>query len=227
MPESKRAAGKPISDVARPGKTPPAGTSKPVIITNRPVLKDPMVIENNKSPDDNSTSSKSSTDVKLQPTTAPLLEPDASKTEDAPATETVVHHEKILAKSSTAPTVEEAKSETEPDTAGQSAEKEVPKPDETADSENSDIPSPQQTDKAAIDNERAKQAEHEAAIQKLVESKQYFLPINSVEKRRTKRFVALGILVSLLLAITWVDVALDAGLIKLHGVQPVTHFFST
>jgi archaellum component FlaD/FlaE len=78
-----------------------------------------------------------------------------------------------------------------------------------------------------IDAEAEAQAKHDAAIQQLVDSKQYFLPINAVEKRRTKRVVVLGIVLSIILALAWVDVALDAGLIHIAGVKPVTHFFSS
>jgi hypothetical protein len=69
-------------------------------------------------------------------------------------------------------------------------------------------------------------AKQDAALEKLVESKQYFLPINALEKRRTKRFVVLGVVLALVLAAAWADIALDAGLITIHGIKPVTHFFS-
>jgi hypothetical protein len=72
----------------------------------------------------------------------------------------------------------------------------------------------------------SERAEYEAKLQKAYDSKQYFLPINSLEQRRTARFVTLGVALSLLLAIIWVDIALDASLIKLGDVKPVTHFFS-
>jgi hypothetical protein len=74
--------------------------------------------------------------------------------------------------------------------------------------------------------EADKQAEHDAAIQKLIVDKQFVLPINSVEKRKTKRFIILGVGLSLVLAVAWADVALDAGIIHLGSVKPVTHFFS-
>jgi hypothetical protein len=84
------------------------------------------------------------------------------------------------------------------------------------------------TDKAADDKQQAAElAKHEAATQKLIESEQYFLPINSVEKRKARRFVVLGIVLALLLAIAWADIALDAGLIHIHGVKAFTHFFSS
>jgi hypothetical protein len=38
--------------------------------------------------------------------------------------------------------------------------------------------------------------------------------------------VLLGIVLAVVLAVAWVDVALDAGLIQLGSVKPVTHFFS-
>jgi hypothetical protein len=76
------------------------------------------------------------------------------------------------------------------------------------------------------DDEVEKVAIREAAIHKLADSRTYFLKINSVEKQRTKRFVILGIVVSILLALAWVDIALDAGIIKLGGLKPVTHLFS-
>jgi outer membrane biosynthesis protein TonB len=111
-----------------------------------------------------------------------------------------------------------------------------PEPVAEADTKKEPEPGPDKEDKAEIktkdqaaaeiEDEAAKQAEHDANIQKIVDSKKYFLPINSVEKRRSARFVALGIVLSLLLAVAWVDVALDAGLIHLGNVKPVTHFFS-
>lgn len=65
----------------------------------------------------------------------------------------------------------------------------------------------------------------EASLQKLIDSKKYELPIETVENRRSKRVVALGIVLSIILALAWVDVALDAGLINISGVKPLTHFF--
>jgi hypothetical protein len=42
--KSKKSTPK-LFDIAKPGKSTPSSTSRPVIITNRPVLKDPMVIK--------------------------------------------------------------------------------------------------------------------------------------------------------------------------------------
>lgn len=73
--------------------------------------------------------------------------------------------------------------------------------------------------------EAEKEAAMEASVQKLIESKKYELPINSVEKRRSRRVVALGIVLSIILALAWLNVALDANLINIKGINPVTDFF--
>jgi hypothetical protein len=61
----------------------------------------------------------------------------------------------------------------------------------------------------------------------LVASGEYFLPISTVEKRRSRNFVASGVILSVLLLVLWVDIALDAGIIDLGGLKPLTHFFSS
>jgi hypothetical protein len=77
-----------------------------------------------------------------------------------------------------------------------------------------------------INAEAEVRAKHDEAVQKLVDSKQYFLPINAVEKRKTKHFLILGVVLSVLLLLAWGDIALDAGLVQVPGVKPFTHFFS-
>lgn len=74
--------------------------------------------------------------------------------------------------------------------------------------------------------ELAAQEKHDAEIQKLIDSRTYVLPIKTVEQRRSKKVVIFGVVFSLLLVIAWVDIALDAGLIEISGIRPVTHFFS-
>lgn len=74
----------------------------------------------------------------------------------------------------------------------------------------------------AINEEQAKA---DAELQKLIDSKKYFLPINTLENRRSQRFVAIGILLSLIMIVAWADIALDAGLISIDGVKALTNFF--
>ncbi len=76
------------------------------------------------------------------------------------------------------------------------------------------------------DAQAAERAKHDAAIQKLIDSRKYELPINATEKSKSKHFVALGVILTILLVVVWADIALDAGLIHLGGLHSVTHFFS-
>lgn len=171
-----------IKDVAAPGETAPDDSAKPIIVTNRPIMKDTMVKE--ESPDGESpqkpTLSRSTREAVIQPVSQPK-----PKEEPTPE-ETVSDEPKESAKK--APTADEAE--------------------------------------AAEKAEAQKQAEHDTAIQKLVDSKKYELPINAVEKRRSKRVVILGLVLSILLLLAWADIALDAGIVHISGVKPVTHFFS-
>jgi cytoskeletal protein RodZ len=198
----KSTTAKPIIDVEHPGKSAPADTSRS-IITHRPILKDPMMIDENASTDSekkNEPKLISSSNIRLQPGNTVIEDKTPVKTETEAKPEPVPEPPPE-------PEVE-VKADPEPD-AEEKVETETKKQAE-----------------AEVEDEAAKQAEHEVNIQKVVDSKKYFLPINSVEKRRSARFVALGIVLSLLLAMAWVDVALDAGLIHLGGVKPLTHFFS-
>lgn len=80
-------------------------------------------------------------------------------------------------------------------------------------------------DKAAARLEADARAQDE--IDTLVDKKSYFLPINSIEKRRSKRIFVFGIILILVLAAVWIDIALDARFITIDGLQPVTHLFSS
>ena len=173
-----------VSDVTPADKVASATSARPIIVTNRPIMKDPMMVDaDKKDPDDG---------LKAKPL-KPVLKPDLPEPEKTEAE-----------------TPEPEPKETPDD------------PEQPAEGDKPAKPTPAETEEA----DAAKRAEHDKAVQKLVDDKQFFLPINAVEKRRSRRFVLLGVLLSLVLAIAWVDVALDAGLIQIGNVKPVTHFFS-
>lgn len=201
---------KPIADVAHPNKSAPSSNSKSVIITHGPRIQDPMVNA-----------------IPPRPLTAPLISStDTGKTE-LKIPEPVVAEETDKAETKLVPTrhtklplkplpvVEDKEIVSEPEeaTPEESAPDDMPTKDITEEVNND-----------AIDGEKAKA---EAALQKLVESKQYFLPINTLEKRRSRQFVVISIILSLVMIIAWFDIALDAGLITIDGVKPLTHLFTT
>jgi hypothetical protein len=218
-----------IMDVAHPGKSAPSSTSKPVIVTNRPLMKDPMMAE---SPEKDSSEVKiigTPGKIKIQPLTAPVVEEADStpetvevKTPNKPAPEPappeVATEDKSAEESKPADVTDD-----QPVAEKKTGEKtDTPEPEEAAEDKPDAEKAPDEIDAKAAEEA----AKHQAAIQALTDSKKYYLPVNSIEKRRTKRVIALGIVLSVLLALAWADIALDAGLIQISGVKPVTHFFS-
>lgn len=83
---------------------------------------------------------------------------------------------------------------------------------------------------APLEDEKLKAAEaiakeREAEVEKIIESQQFFLPINAVERRKTKRHLLVALLIMVVLGIAWADLALDAGILQIDGVKAPTDFF--
>ncbi|MEO8105007.1 MAG: hypothetical protein ABI602_01590 [Candidatus Saccharibacteria bacterium] len=239
-----------VFDVARPNKSRPSATAKPVIVTNRPLLHDPMV--------NASLADEPSATAPLVATLPSKLtiQPPSSSAEQTPPPEasTAIMTEAPLKESwpeGSSP-INELVEQNRAEAAAADPEIVVDEPliepaeaaDESTMSEPIPVESPPAplksganpivdapkdgalvTDKDVADHEDDVD-ENKEKIQKLVLDKRYFLPINSQEKRRTERFVVLGIVLILLLAAAWLDIALDAGLVHIDGLKPLTHLFS-
>ncbi|MGH7240810.1 MAG: hypothetical protein ACREGB_00770 [Candidatus Saccharimonadales bacterium] len=184
-----------VFDVAKPGKTAPPLTSKPVIVTNRQVLKDPMVVDeepvkqSEAEPPKPVVETPSATKVKIEPLSKPEdLKPQTDEESEAP-------------KEADEATVDEDETDTGRDTI------------KNANTEEQEL-----LDKKA--------AEHQANLEKIALAKTYYLPINQVERRRSKHITVAGAVLIILLGLVWADVALDAGLVTIPGVKAPTHFFS-
>lgn len=256
-------------DIAKPGtlKTAAAASARPVIVTNRVVIQDPMVKTDDKEvkpkPAD---SAEPTSPIRSKIVIKPISDP--SEATDQPATEksdekTEAAKEGLLDipldPSLTVDTDGEAADEPVAEQAPQPAEN-VPATEEPASEASSEAAEPdepaadddgQKKDKtdstetaesssdeseAAADNPlnpdkkaaaaEAASAKEQEELNRLIDDKEYFLPINSVERRRTRVVAVVGVLVIMVLAAAWVNVALDAGFIEIPGVQPLTHFFN-
>lgn len=181
---SKKTA--PIADVEHPGKTAASPTSKPVIVSNRPIIKDPMVVEDSADKQPELPARKTSTKPKLQPLTPP-------SEHEEPQSDTSQDENEVV--------------------------NEAPEPP------NAEAKNSKKTVEESEELEAKRKAERAANLQKIANAKTYYLPINSVEKRKTKRFVALGVLLSILLIMIWINIVLDAELMQIDGITPVTSFF--
>lgn len=206
-----------VFDVAKPGKSVPSSSAKPIIVTNRPVLKDPMVVEEDGEVSASAADSESARSPSL-PSAKVHIEPLSSQKSDAD--------------DASAPPPEESDKAEEPAAEGgdevKKDEKTTAEPDLSEVDDGAAEPSAKNIAKKAEEDEEAelkKAAERAEELDKLAESRKFYLPINQVEKRRTKRYVLLGVVFIVILGLAWADVALDAGIITIPGVKAPTHFF--
>lgn len=194
-----------VFDVAKPGKSEPTASSKPIIVTNRPVLKDPMVVG------DEQPTAVEGENLPVS-STAPLAPPSATRI----TLEPIRHDEQAGAKSGEA----EPKSNDADDV-------EAAKPSEQQnDTDDEELPAGKPKTTTEDDEKAAQQAAQRAEeLTKLAESQKYYLPINQIEKRRNKRYAVAGALLIVVLILVWADVALDAGIVTIPGIKAPTHFF--
>lgn len=214
---------KPIRDVAQPGTSAPDDTSKAIIV-HRPMLQDPMVAPAPaaapKTVDEGSTAEPDAAPTaKAAPLKSPADKPQLQPPAAAPIPEGPAAQEPA---SSSPGAPAEADTPDTPDVPHTPQTPHISSDTDTGEAEIAIKPG----DVAAVEAEDAAREQREAAVQQLIDSKKYVLPIKTVEQRRSRRFIMLGTLLALALALAWLNIALDAGLIQLGGLQPLTHFFS-
>lgn len=225
---AKPAVAKKIVDVARPNKSAPSETSKPVIISHRPLMRDPMMA-------------------------APAGDPSTRVALPEPVTTAVptsVKRERLIIPPSAAATaslvIAGANGPLLP-TAAFTINKSAPKPQPTAETvKSTPAVAPAETvatptlDVDTIDAEKsepltpvaaeaqaeAKLEKRQQALAKLVADETYFLPVDSVGQKRAQRMTIVGVVLILVLGAAWFNIALDANLITIDGVEAPTNFFS-
>ncbi|MGH7142335.1 MAG: hypothetical protein ACREF5_02600 [Candidatus Saccharimonadales bacterium] len=247
-----------VIDVTEPGKSEPSTSSRAIIVTNRPIMKqDPMVMPNETAQDDVLKSSNMAT--KIEPleskpgtktaTIAPSLPKKIADTKrNEEATDDATDKGKVIsvAINKPAPPDEKLEKVVPTEEVTEPVSKDEPKPEiepviektpetttEVAPAE--DIDNKTESDKERIEpNKVVDEAEKKeeaakiaklAELEKIIDSKKYFLPINSVEHRKDTRQAISVLILVILLALVWLDLILDAGLIRLGGIHAVTNFF--
>jgi hypothetical protein len=173
-----------------------------------------------------------------QPESAPILgetgdqgdEPEDSDVADDFDHAQAAKPDEISSKLAKPEAVEEADSsievETEPtkSKSSESHESEAKKTENTEDAGSETAALQTKSDKEAALLEADAKAQDE--LDTLVGQKTYFLPINAVEQRRSRHVLIFGIILILILAVAWLNIALDAGFVDIPGVRPLTHLFS-
>ena len=184
-------------DVSRPGKVPPSSTSRPTLVTNRIMLKDPMVTED-----------QAAAEAPVKPTNEKV----AGETIIAPPDK----KEAAPAKPEEKPEAKADNTETKPE--------EAKKPEPSSPEVDESVTTRSETEKKA-EKELADAAAKQEAFEKIITDKTYVLPIHErgdPKSSSTKMLVV--ILVLLVLAVVAADLLLDAGIVK-STVRPATDFF--
>ncbi len=214
-----------------PGNPKADPTARPIIVRSGPMMRDPSIIDQGNSEEDMPKSEEGMISQAKTITIKPISDDDTPKesnsetkltppqtqieSSDQPKPDEEVKENESLAADAPAPETTKEE-ETKPEApASKAPEEETPVNDTPSD--------------ASLKRQELKQEEvdkeHLKKLDQLVESERYFLPINMREKRQNRRVILIGVLICIVLAIVWVDVALDAGLISNSLHLPHTHFF--
>lgn len=188
-------------DVAKPGESAPDISARPVLVTHRPIVQDPMVKDEKTSDDpaDAKLDTLAHSQKVIQPVSAEVAEAQTEKPAE-PAAETSAEPEKSAQESSPPENAEAA-----------TASSETAVVEAVADQATED----KKKENKLSDEEKAKQA----AVQKLVDEKKYFVPIGQVGRRRNRRVLVAAAVVLVLLAGAYL--AVDADVVDVNINLPV------
>lgn len=207
-------------DVAKPGKTPPSATSRPIIISHGDMIKkDPMVREQESAePSEEAVKGKGHGETVIKP----LSEKATAGEEVVAESEAKVPEEK---------TEEPKESEEEPEEKIleiEALETDSPVNDdayEAGEKEDQDDDEPEKDEKAAANLEDQKQQDKLAAkikdAENSVQSKEFFVPIGQVSRRRSKIRTLFLLMLLIIVGAACLNFAVDAGVIEI-GVEPFT-----
>ena len=220
----------------------------PMVVSDGPVERDVEDTPSGDVPKANVDRTVNQEGVTIMPPTAPGLPKSAKKAEtdstddQAEPADTATDAATDTSEPKTSETKEETREDESPETPAEETKEDKPKAPATekelaskaddgeekpaSGSDDEQLSPNKVLDEAAkkLEEEKAaKAAEHE----KIIESKKYFLPINSVERRRNTHRAILFLVLCIVFALIWLDLALDAGILKIGSLHPLTHFFNS
>lgn len=205
-------------DVAKPGKSTPDTSARPVLITHRPMVQDPMV-KDDKKPEDEAADKPVEVKKDLGGHGDKVIQPISDETSAEDKTDAGPEVDASPEPGS------DSSSDVDPDPTPESEQASPEKtPEEKA-----------QAEEAAIVDATAEQAEagkkkpegelspeekaKQEALQKLITDKKYFVPIGQVSHRRNQRMLIIVVVV--LLIIIGGYFAIDAGLVSTPITLPL------
>lgn len=236
-----------IDDVKQPGEALPSATSRPILVsdhTDAPAA-DPMLASSGSGTDGREESSAPLTHTAktIVPLTAPTVTsaahvvPAQKLPADVPAPEPPADADQPgRALSETEPTsgpepaVETSAATVTPPTSAPTAvggPTQTSSGDDTADTNET---AKSRDPEAAISAEEAAVAEakvrRQQELEDIVVSGKYTVPVDAVQRRRSRMHIILLCILAVLLLLALLDVAFDMGLVSVPRSVPHTHFFS-
>jgi len=212
-----------VFDIASPGKSIPSASGRPIIVSHKPNVSDPMVAPTTQKTESEKTDEKSDTPSAGEGAEMVMAAPKKNRIEPL--------HTDIKPDAVKEGTDEEEKKEgpnlgepAEAPAADSVQDTDQPK-DNEASEEIADAANEVTTKKQA-QSEAAKQeaeaAKRQAEVDALINNKQFFVPINAVQKRRSMKLVIF--LLVLILILLGFLIAWDAEVFNL-GAKAPTDFF--
>lgn len=238
--KEKTASTKKVFDVAKPGKTAPDASARPIIVTHRPMVQDPMMSDAEKSskePEETKTTTPAeATAPPVAPATVsrggkvvkPLDEsPEIQPDDSSVSSKTTAKVDLSTEASAKAEKTSAGSAETDQEKPPSTEEKvEVPKAAATDDSNTTssdEAVAEESEDKKTKENAEAKEAQEEqerqAAIEKLIEEKKYFVHVGEVHHKRKSRSVIVLLLLLIVIAAGGY-LAIDAGFVETNFELP-------
>ncbi len=208
--KSSAKASKKTMDVSKPGDSTPDTSSRPVIVSHRPMVQDPMFKNSDPTPEVNA-NARSGAIARNNNVIQPIEKDKTKEYENIETSEKTETTEKPVSDQETSVdnATESEKADKNEEVAGENDEAAVV--DAVVDQAAADKKKQNQKN----DEETARQA----AIDKLVAEKKYFVPIGQVSKRRNRR-VSL-IILGLIILVVGLYLVADADLIEIPFTLPL------
>jgi len=214
-----------IDDVKRPDKVTPTPTSRPVLVTNRPTLKnDPMMTSDD---------TKDGVEAIPMTHTARVIVPinsDITPDDTPDPTDNAEHETKDNASKQHDAVSAEASHPDPAEVSAVPAEQATPEemPKQTIEAVLSsgstrDIGAATNAEEIAAAEAKAKRKEEVEAI---IASGKYAVPIDAIQRRRSRIAIVLLVLLAVGLALILLDLIADVGAVHVSSKVPHTHFFS-
>jgi hypothetical protein len=210
MAASSKAKGKQVFDVSKPGKSMPSPTSRPVISSHGPIMRDPMVSDADKTTEDTAPTDKKLKmpakkviaplkEVKLKPTA------DAKKTKEDSEPQVPELDISVDTPQDETPTADiEKENKEESEKTKEPTEKPTDSPDKAdeADARAAEAATMDIIAEQALKDKKggmtAEELEKQNALEQHITDKTYFVPVGQVAKRRNRRIMILLFILVLL-----------------------------